>query len=184
MTTPSDQPSGDVVGSPRVATWHLADDGTFPNNPDLPLIVYEGAFHLPPGDPAGAIEALFQAHHWPPAWRFGVFNFHHYHSTAHEVLGVFAGSARLLFGGPEGATIEARAGDAIVIPAGVAHKCLISKCFRVVGAYPQGQDFDMQRGAPGERPAADRRIAAVPLPAADPVLGPNGPLTREWAGTA
>ncbi|MFB6261457.1 MAG: cupin domain-containing protein, partial [Thiohalorhabdaceae bacterium] len=127
---------------------------------------------------------LFRAHHWPPAWRFGVFDFHHYHSTAHEVLGVFAGSARLLFGGPDGVTVEAQAGDAIVIPAGVAHKCLVPKCFRVVGAYPRGQDFDMNRGEPGERPAADHHIAEVPLPAADPVLGPSGPLSREWDGKA
>lgn len=184
MTTPSDHPSGDVVASPRVATWHLADDGTFPNNPYLPLIVYESAFRLPSGDPARAIEQLFQAHQWPPAWRFGVFDFHHYHSTAHEALGVFAGSARLLLGGPEGVTVQAQTGDAIVIPAGVAHKCLESRGFRVVGAYPRDQDFDMRRGDPAERPAADRRIAGVPLPAADPVLGASGPLCREWAGSA
>jgi uncharacterized protein YjlB len=160
----------------EVASYRLTDDGTYPNNARLPLLVYAAALGTDPD----AIEARFDAHGWPPAWRFGVFDFHHYHATAHEVLGVFAGSARLLFGGPEGVEVTAAAGDAIVIPAGVAHKCLASKGFRVVGAYPQGQDFDMNRGEPGERPAADRHIAAVPLPEADPVLGADGPLRQHW----
>ncbi|MEF8793868.1 hypothetical protein [Thiohalorhabdus sp.] len=171
----------DIVASPRVTAYPLEADGPFPNNPALALLVYAGAFRLPESDPAGAIERLFEAKGWPPAWRFGVFDFHHYHSTAHEVLGAFSGSARLQFGGPAGVEVAAEAGDAIVIPAGVAHKCLSAQGFRVVGAYPRGQDFDMNRGEPGERPAADHHIAAVPLPDADPVLGADGPLLRHWA---
>jgi len=172
------QPTG--TGNPQVAAYRLEDDGTYPNNPDLPLLVYAGAFRPAEADPAGAIERVFEANGWPPAWRFGVFDFHHYHSTAHEALGVFAGSAHLQFGGPEGVEVTAETGDAIVIPAGVAHKCLSSKGFRVVGAYPRGQSFDMNRGDPGERPAADTNIARVPLPAADPVLGTTGPLLEHW----
>jgi uncharacterized protein YjlB len=34
--------------------------------------------------------------------------------------------------------------------------------------------------SPGERHAADDRIAAVPLPNADPVHGLNGPLVEPW----
>lgn len=170
---------GSQAPAAEVTRHLLTDDGTFPNNGALPLLVYPGAFGGEGGDP-DAIEARFAANGWPPAWRFGVFDFHHYHSTAHEVLGVFAGSARLLVGGPEGIEVAAAAGDAIVIPAGVAHKCLASRGFRVVGAYPQGQDFDMNRGEPDERPAADRHIAAVPLPRADPVFGTDGPLFAAW----
>ena len=181
MTTPSDDPAGDSVGSPRVATWHMADDGTFPNNPNLPLILYQGAFHLPPGDPAGAIEQVFQAHQWPPAWRFGVFDFHHYHSTAHEVLGVARGGARVQLGGPEGTPFDVEVGDVLVLPAGVAHKNLgADPHFLVVGAYPEGQDWDLLRGGPGERPEADRNIERVSLPAQDPVYGPEGPLVDHW----
>ena len=50
----------------------------------------------------------------------------------------------------------------------------------VVGAYPDGTGPDMQYGKPGERPGTDRNIAAVPAPAADPVHGGTGPLTRLW----
>ncbi|HKJ70209.1 MAG TPA: cupin domain-containing protein, partial [Gammaproteobacteria bacterium] len=112
--------------------------------------------------------------------RFGVFGFHHYHATAHEALGVFQGRARLQLGGPEGMEVEAAAGDVLVLPAGVAHKCLASEDFVAVGAYPAGQDPDMNRGDAGERPAADERIAAVPLPPADPVAGADGPLRQRW----
>jgi uncharacterized protein YjlB len=36
------------------------------------------------------------------------------------------------------------------------------------------------RGHKGERPAADERIARVPLPAEDPLDGKQGPLVTHW----
>jgi uncharacterized protein YjlB len=39
----------------------------------------------------------------------------------------------------------------------------------------------MMYGKPGERPKADEAIRNVPLPAADPVYGKNGPLMQLWA---
>lgn len=169
----STEPQGAVEAVP------LEEDSAFPNNPELPLLVYRAAF---PEPDAAAIEAVFDANGWPPAWRYGVFDFHHYHSTAHEVLGCFRGRAEIQFGGARGPVLEAGAGDVVVLPAGTAHKSVAQRGgFRCVGAYPAGQDFDMNRGEPGERPAADRQIAAVPLPAADPVHGPDGPLLRYWS---
>ena len=98
-----------------------------------------------------------------------------------SVLGVFSGAARVQFGGENGVVLEVRAGDVVVIPAGVSHKNLgASRDFGVVGAYPKGQRWDMQYGKPGERPAADARIARVDMPAADPVLGETGPLVSLW----
>ena len=78
-------------------TFTFAGDGAIPNSP-LPLLVYRDA--MPP-DPA-AIERLFAANRWPPAWRDGVHAFHHFHSNAHEALGVARGEATVLFGGPNG----------------------------------------------------------------------------------
>ena len=83
--------------------------------------------------------------------------------------------------GPEGKVITARAGDVIIVPAGVSHKNVNqSPDFRVVGAYPRGQMWDMNYGKTAERPGADENIKNVPLPATDPVFGKTGLLMRLW----
>ena len=167
--------------TPQIATFMMTDDGVFPNNAKLPLTVYRAAVELPDRDPAVAFEAVFASHHWLPAWRSTIFAYHHYHSTAHEVLGVFQGRATIQFGGEHGVRLEVQAGDVVVIPAGVAHKCLDARQgFCAVGAYPRGQQWDMCTGKAGERPQADANIARVPLPQADPVYGSSGPLMTHW----
>ncbi|HEV7275171.1 MAG TPA: cupin domain-containing protein [Devosiaceae bacterium] len=157
----------------------FGDDGTFPNS-RLPLLLYAAA--LPPAEvSAEAMETLFAEAGWVPAWRYTVYPYHHYHSTAHEVLGIASGSARLQLGGPKGQTFEVAAGDVIVIPAGVVHKQLSkSEDFLVVGGYPPGQRPDQFRGEPGDRPQADENIARVPLPPSDPVTGSEPPLLEHW----
>jgi uncharacterized protein YjlB len=110
----------DAPHTQAIETYRFADDGTVPNNP-LPLVVYRGA--LPEsGDRAAFCEAMFARNGWPDSWRNGIHPYHHYHSTAHEVLGVARGSARVRLGGEQGQSVELRAGDVVVIPAGVAHK--------------------------------------------------------------
>jgi len=159
----------------------ISDDGIFPNNGRLPLLLYKGTIELPARDPARVVEELFESHSWSGSWRNGIFGVHHYHSTAHEVLGVTSGKARVQLGGPTGSMYTVKKGDVIVIPAGVAHKNLgASLNFRVVGAYPDGQNWDMNYGKAGERPQVDRNIARVPLPEQNPVFGENGPLIDLW----
>lgn len=160
-----------------VTLEHFADDGTFPNNV-LPAIIYRHALAAVSPE---ALEKLFDQNGWPSAWRYGVYDFHHYHSTSHECLGVARGAARLQLGGPEGRAFEVSAGDVIVVPAGVAHRNLgSSEDFLVVGAYPPGFSADLLRGESGERPEADRRIADIPLPKSDPVGGQGGPVLEKW----
>src|ERR1700733_4435954 len=144
------------------------DDGSIPNS-TLPLLVYRNAV---PADPA-AIERIFAANGWPPAWRNGVHPFHHFHSSAHEVLGVARGEASVLFGGPDGTVLPVQAGDVVVVPAGVAHcNQRQSSDLLIVGAYPDNApNPDLRRGKPGEHDAAKRASEAVPLPPADPVRG-------------
>ncbi len=168
--------TGNTVG---LALEHFQDDGTFPNS-RLPLLYYRAALAPDEASPE-AMEALFEAGGWPPAWRYTVYPYHHYHSTAHEVLGIAAGSARLQLGGPQGRAFDVAAGDVIVIPAGVVHMQISkSSDFLVVGGYPPGQQPDQFRGKPGDRPRADENIARVPLPKTDPVGGADGPLLRHW----
>jgi uncharacterized protein YjlB len=177
----SDDRFKDVLQAPQVAAHSLKDDGVYPNNSMLPLVVLQGALASSEGDPAAVFEALFAANHWGGSWRNGVYGFHHYHSTAHEVLGVYGGTAQVQFGGERGVVLKVSLGDVVVIPAGVAHKNLgASHDFRVVGAYPRGQRWDMCYGKSGERPRADQNIARVPVPEADPVYGTDGPLIKYW----
>ncbi len=153
------------------------DDGAIPNS-RLPLLVYRDVVAAE----AAAIERLFAVNRWPPAWRDGVHPFHHFHSSAHEALGVARGEAVVLFGGPGGKALTVRAGDVVVVPAGVAH-CNQSQSsdLLIVGAYPDNAAHpDLRRGAPAEHDAAKRAVEGVPLPPADPVEGVKGALSRLW----
>jgi uncharacterized protein YjlB len=162
---------------------HFADGGDIPNNRDLPLILYRQALADGGDDRAAAFERLFAAHGWGGTWRNGIYPFHHYHSTAHEVLGIASGTANVQLGGAKGETVELKAGDAVLIPAGVGHKRLAaSPDLLVVGAYPHGQKWDLIRADDVVDGAAVRaRIAAVPMPESDPILGSAGPLASLWA---
>ena len=165
----------------QISFHHFNDDGDIPNN-RLPLILYAGAIDAGAADPAAAFEDLFEGNGWGGGWRNGIFPFHHYHSTAHEVLGIAAGAAEVRFGGEAGATVHAKAGDAVLIPAGVGHKRLSgSPDLLVIGAYPAGQRADLMREGAEDTAAIRKRIAAVPLPKADPVMGGAGPAMTEWA---
>jgi uncharacterized protein YjlB len=156
----------------------LPEEGNFPNNSRLPLIVYKGAVKT---TDRKIIEDLLESNAWGNVWKDGIYDFHHYHSTAHEVLIAVNGVARVQFGGPSGVTLTVDPGDVVVIPAGVAH-CLIEgdENFNVIGAYPQGQSYDLKKGAANEKADAEKNIKAVPLPESDPVYGVDGPLLKNW----
>lgn len=167
--------------NPQYRSFVFEDDGIYPNNARLPLIVLQQVFKTASDINPETIETVFDKNGWDSAWRNGLYAFHHYHSSAHEALGIYTGWVKAQLGGPGGETLTARAGDVIIIPAGVSHKNLDqSPDFSVVGAYPRGQSWDMLYGKPGERPRADEAIRKVPLPNADPVFGQNGPLMKQW----
>ncbi|MBW7458589.1 hypothetical protein K0U00_31555, partial [Paenibacillus sepulcri] len=98
---------------PEIRTYLFQDDGTIPNNRVLPVVLYPGALK----DQAAQTENLFNRHHWLNSWTNGVFPYHHYHSNAHEVLGVIRGSITLQLGGGQGEHVELNAGDVVVLPA-------------------------------------------------------------------
>jgi len=166
----------------QVREYTFEDDGRIPNNPTLPLLVYSQALDSPDQD-SSRCKGLLAENGWGGAWLNGVFSYHHYHSNAHEVLCVVGGSASIMFGGPEGETVEVEAGDVIVIPAGVGHCNKGSNAeFSVVGAYPCGQEsYDLLTGEEGERPEVLKNIRNVSLPESDPLFGEKGPLTQHWS---
>ncbi|NDY72870.1 hypothetical protein DO021_15330 [Desulfobacter hydrogenophilus] len=162
-------------------SYVFKDDGTYPNN-ILPLVLLKQAIQsMEPISPS-TIEKVFHENNWVSSWRNGLFGFHHYHSTAHEVLGIYSGWVKAQLGGPDGKTVIVEVGDVVIIPAGVAHKNIDqSPDFNVVGAYPIGQVPDMKYGKPGERPNADQNIQNIDRPEYDPVYGKAGPLMELWS---
>ena len=171
----------EINAKPEVSTHLILGNALFPNNEGMPLVVIQGAFNFEGILDPALIEQTFAGNRWKGSWRNGLYPFHHYHSTAHEVLGIYSGSLRAQFGGEEGLKLAANAGDVLILPAGLAHKNLWSSFdFRVVGAYPEGTSWDMNYGKEGERPEADENIANVPLPSSDPVYGAEGFLKTLW----
>jgi len=165
----------------RVAAHLLAAAGAIPNHPRWPLLVYPGAVAVEGDDPAAAFEALFGRNRWPPAWRNGVYPFHHFHSDAHEALGIYSGEVTVQFGGEGGVVLTVRPGDVIVLPAGTGHKKLSSRgSLGIVGAYPMGQKPDMHTAPFADAQRSAAAVARVPLPDCDPVHGAKGPLFEQW----
>jgi uncharacterized protein YjlB len=147
----------------------FADDGSIPNS-RLPVLIYQAA--LEPAAGPDDYQELFAEHDWLGAWRDGIFRFHHFHSTAHEVLGIAAGTAEVMLGGPLGRRFALGAGDVVVLPAGTGHCNLGSSAdLLVVGAYPNAMRWDLRLGDPAEHAEVLANIARVPIPDADPVRG-------------
>jgi uncharacterized protein YjlB len=86
------------------------------------------------------------------------------------------------FGGDEGAEVEVTAGDVAVLPAGTGHQRLSASAdFLIVGGYPPEGEYDLCRADnPEDRTRALDTIPKVPKPQADPLFGPDGPLTKLW----
>ncbi len=163
-------------------THAFADDGTIPNHPDLPFVLYRGAIDLTgTPDPEKLIERTFAANGWGGMWRNGIAPYVHYHSMIHEAMGVARGRARVRFGGRKGKEIDIAAGDVVILPAGTGHQCLAhSPDLTVIGAYPPNGKYNLCRGSKAEHAKALALIPKVPQPATDPVFGPKGPLMALW----
>jgi len=165
----------------EIKTLQLQGYDNFPNNPKLPVLLYKNVFDFNENDPASTIEKILRENNWGGSWRNGIYSFHHYHSTAHEALGVYGGWADVQLGGPESDIVRIEKGDLVILPVGTSHKKIDSgDGFAVVGAYPDGQTWDMNYGKPEELEKARANILKVKLPSKDPVFGVNGKMFEYW----
>ncbi|MCA1057370.1 cupin domain-containing protein [Rossellomorea aquimaris] len=156
--------------------FYFEDDGIIPNNPDLPVIIYRNAL-----DQAAEAEETFNRNQWLNSWTNGIYDYHHYHSNTHEALAVIQGEANVQLGGEMGEHVTVQQGDVIILPAGTGHKRLYaSHDFKVTGAYPNGDEYNVKKGSLRERPSVLIDIKNVPLPSLDPVFGDSGPLLKYW----
>jgi len=181
---PPDAPAADPTPVPAeaVVALHVPPNKGVPNHPRWPALMYPAALA---GEPdIDRIKALFERNRWFRVWHWTVFDCHHFHPSAAEVLVVADGRASIRLGGPDGRTHLVRAGDAMVLPPGFGH-CLkaASEDFVVVGAYPEGQERrEVVPAGIAAMEAAFPVIARVPRPVTDPLFGPCGPLFDHWAG--
>lgn len=92
------------------------------------------------------------------------------------MLGIAEGKVSVRLGGDAGRSFRLKAGDMLVIPAGIGHKRIgDDDGLKVIGAYPRGQSkFDIKRKG--------RAVPQVPLPKTDPFFGEDGPLIHLWNG--
>ncbi|SHG88923.1 Uncharacterized protein YjlB [Kaistia soli DSM 19436] len=160
----------------------FADEGATPNHPHWPLLAYRGALTVEAlADDDHAFDTLFEANGWPVGFRNGIYRFTHFHSVTHEVLGIARGRADVQFGGESGPIVSVVAGDAVLLPAGTGHRLIEAGAdLLVVGAYPPDADYDLVRAGEGDAVTLRKRIASVPRPDSDPVLGQAGGLGRLW----
>jgi uncharacterized protein YjlB len=161
--------------------FRFKDDGLVPNHPRWPLIIYRSPVRLTDDfDPAAVLEDLFARNGWGDSWRAGIYDFMHYHSRIHEVLGVARGKVRILFGGDQGRTLEIKAGDVAILPAGTGHQCVGAENLLAVGAYPASGTYDECRANYRDHDRAVKSISKVARPRKDPVFGADGPMRRVW----
>ena len=180
---PAPEDLGLLTRSRKAHPLRFKDDGETPNNSRLPMILYRSPVKFPDAfDPAAIFEELFKANGWKESWRDSMYDFLHFHTHTHEVLGIARGAVRAQFGGKRGKTLNLKAGDVVILPAGTGHRRhTASKDLLIVGAYPaNGGKYDEPKPEDVSHREATASIARVRIPRADPVYGKDGPLKSLW----
>ena len=134
-----------------------------PNSP-LPALLFRGI-----------LAADAAANGWTGLWTDTIYDYTHFHSNAHEVLGIAEGKVTVKLGGEGGRRFRLEAGDMLVLPADIGH-CRVGsgEGLKVISAYPPGQSHcNMKRKG--------HAVSKVPVPSTDPFYGQGGPLVRIWS---
>jgi uncharacterized protein YjlB len=157
----------------RIRKIYFDRESDVPNS-TLPVLLYRSVLPLHAAGKSSAFRERFKGTGWTGIWTDTIYDYTHFHSNAHEVLGIAEGKVTLRLGGDSGSIFRLKAGDMLVIPAGVGHRRLGGENgLKVIGAYPRGQShYDMKRRG--------RAIPRVDLPSADPFYGADGHLISAW----
>src|SRR5262245_733437 len=91
-------------------------------NSNLPVLLFRGILAPQATAKANTFREAFRKNGWSGVWTDSIYDYTHFHSNAHEVLGIAEGQVSILLGGEDGRVFRLKAGDMIVLPAGVGHR--------------------------------------------------------------
>jgi len=122
----------------RIRKIYFDRESDVPNS-TLPVLLYRSVLPLHTAGKSSAFREHFKGAGWTGIWTDTIYDYTHFHSNAHEVLGIAKGKETLRLGGERGSLFRLKAGDMLVIPAGVGHRRLGGDDgLKVIGAYPRG----------------------------------------------
>jgi uncharacterized protein YjlB len=107
----------------RVRKFYFEKAADVPNS-TLPVLLYRSVLQLHAAGKANAFRERFKGAGWTVIWTDTIYDYTHFHSNAHEVLGIAEGKVTLRLDGEEGSLLRLKAGDMLVLPAGVGHRRL------------------------------------------------------------
>lgn len=176
MWVPAKNTKLKINNKPKIIHKIIKAQNNFPNNQNLPLLVYKQALLI--NSSVAEVKKFLRHNGWHNIWVDGMYPYHHYHSNTHEALIIFSGQCLVQVGGPKGIKLPITTGDVIIFPAGVSHKKIeASKDFKSIGCYPFRIDYNMNIGI---IKGHVEDIKKVKLPKTDPIFGKKGPILSYW----
>ena len=107
------------LGMRRVRKIYFGKAAGVPNSM-LPVLLYRSVLPLHTAGKADTFRERFRSTGWVGIWADTVYDHTHFHSNAHEVLGIAEGKVTLRLGGDRGPHFRLKAGDMLVLPASIA----------------------------------------------------------------
>ncbi len=109
-------------------------------NSALPVLLYRSVLAANAAEKPKLFRERFKENGWTGLWTDTIYDCTHFHSNAHEVLGIAEGNGSVRLGGENGSLLRLQAGDMLILPAGVGHRRVgDDDGLKVIGGYPRGQ---------------------------------------------
>ncbi len=89
-------------------------------NSSLPVLLYRSLLAANVAEKAKLFRGRFKENGWTGLWTDTIYDYTHFHSDAHEVLGIAEGNVSIRLGGENGSLFRLKAGaaDASLSPVG------------------------------------------------------------------
>ena len=101
------------------------------------MLLYRGVLAANAVEKPKLFRERFKENGWTGFWTDTIYDYTHFHSNAHEVLGIAEGNVSIRLGGENGSLFRLNAGDMLILPAGVGHRQLGGSASRCGKARPE-----------------------------------------------